>query len=139
MFDIPAAIEAGSKMIDGIVRRIWPDATEIEKAKLDQLKAELQAQHAALIAQLDINKTEAGHASVFVAGWRPALGWVGAAGLAYQWIVRPIGTAISVSLGGPPLLALDIGDLITLIGGMLGLVGFRTAEKYRGVARDRLK
>jgi roadblock/LC7 domain-containing protein len=139
MFDIPAAIEAGSKMIDGIVRRIWPDATEVEKAKIEQFRAEMQAQHAALIAQLDINKTEASHASVFVAGWRPALGWVGAAGLFYEWVVRPIGTAVSVSLGGPVLTPLDIGDLITLVAGMLGLGGLRTAEKINGVARDRLK
>ena len=55
-------------------------SAQIELAKIDA---------SLLTAQMDVNKAEASHASIFVAGWRPACGWIGAASMAYQFIVYP--------------------------------------------------
>jgi len=58
-----------------IVQRIWPDANAAEQAKLTALLAELDATHKIQLAQTEVNKAEATHPSLFVAGWRPAIGW----------------------------------------------------------------
>lgn len=133
MFGIDDAVAAGSKLIDDVVTRIWPDATEIEKAKLAQASAEIQQQYALVLGQLDIDKTEAAHPSVFVAGWRPAIGWVGAAGLGYQVLFMPILNGLCLVFGIPaPFPAVDVQLLQTLIGGMLGLGIARSWDKSNG-------
>jgi len=91
--------------------------------------------------QLEINKAEAQHGSIFVAGWRPGIGWICGGALAWNFIVQPIvtwGAFVSgVDLAGMP--TLDTGELTTILLGMLGLGGLRTYEKSVGVARGKLK
>jgi hypothetical protein len=84
-------------------------------------------------AQVEVNKLEAQHASLFVAGWRPALGWLGVGGVAYVWIGWPMLTWASENLGwiAPP--QLDLSELMTLLFGLLGLAAYRTVERVRGV------
>ena len=90
--------------------------------------------------QLEINKTEAQHSSVFVAGWRPAVGWVCGMALAWNFVVYPITQWVAflygVDLYNMP--KLDAGELMTVLLGMLGLGGYRTYEKRLGVARGAL-
>ena len=81
-------------------------------------------------AQSQTNIAEAANPNLFVSGWRPAIGWIGAAGLAYQYVIRPLATA--TGYGTYP--ALD-GSLMELVMAMLGLAGLRTYEKKIGVAR----
>jgi hypothetical protein len=105
-----------------------------EKARLDYEQKLSEAQTA-------INMVEAQSGSLFVAGWRPAVGWVCVTGLAYTFIVRPI-LPWAVTLFGVPLAPLPeipMGDLIVLLGGMLGLGTLRTVEKRSGVERKVLK
>ena len=87
--------------------------------------------------QVELNKIEAQHSSLFVAGWRPAVGWVCVLGLAWNFLVQPllswIGFAFGVDLSGAP--RLDITELMTILAGMLGLAGLRTHEKEKGVSR----
>src|SRR5260370_768690 len=94
-----------------------------------------------LSAQIEVNKTEAANVSTFVAGWRPFIGWICGAGLACQFIAGPLFTWISNLMHRPtPFPTLDLGTLMTLLLGMLGLGGLRTYEKVAGVpGADQLK
>jgi hypothetical protein len=106
---------------------------EIENRKLDQ---------AIDIAQIQVNKEEAKSSSLFVSGWRPAVGWIGAAALAYQFLLYPIlGWAwkwlqamgyVPAEMSPPPLL--DAEQLWVMLSGILGIAGMRTFEKQKGVA-----
>ena len=91
--------------------------------------------------QLDINKEEAKHSSIFVAGARPAILWICGAGLAWNFVIKPIMMWLSFLYGfeldGAP--DLDTGELTTILLGMLGLGGLRTYEKSIGVARGAIK
>jgi hypothetical protein len=91
--------------------------------------------------QLEINKMEAQHGSIFVAGWRPAIGWICGSALGWNFIVQPIITWAAfisgVDMADAP--RLDTGELTTILLGMLGLGGLRTYEKRLGVARPSLK
>jgi hypothetical protein len=85
---------------------------------------------------MDVNKAEAGHASVFVAGWRPAIGWVGAAALAWRFALGPFVVWLAAIVGHPvpPLASMD-GGMWEIVVGLLGLGGFRSWEKSRGLAK----
>ncbi len=88
------------------------------------------------LAQVELNKIEAQHRSIFVAGWRPFIGWVCGAALAYNFVVRDwIAWAMSSGLidakfSPPP--AIEIGPLMTILMALLGLGGLRTVEKLTG-------
>lgn len=101
-----------------------------------QLKA-MELDEAAKAAQTKINEIEAASPSFFVAGWRPAAGWLGVIGLAYASIVQPILTWMSVNLGLTPPPAIDTGALITVLVQMLGFGAYRTYEKAKGVEGNR--
>ncbi len=96
------------------------------------------------LAQIDVNKEEAKSASLFVSGGRPAVIWIGAAALAYQYIVAPflnwLAASIVILFGGPTLPPLATGseELIALVTALLGVSGMRSYDKMKGTARDRL-
>ena len=89
--------------------------------------------HALEIAkgQLEVNKVEAAHKNLFVAGWRPAIGWICGFALLYSTILSPI---IGIWFTVP---AVDSSLLTTVLLGMLGLGAMRTAEKVKGVQREK--
>lgn len=96
--------------------------------------------HEQTMGQLEVNKAEAAHRSIFVAGWRPMVGWVCAAALAYHFILYPLIVFILVSfqvtgLHPSDLPSFDMDSLMTVLLGMLGLGGLRTYEKAKGVAK----
>jgi hypothetical protein len=78
--------------------------------------------------QSEINKMEAQHRSVFVAGWRPFIGWICGLALAYNFIIRDVIAWVSPD-AMPPAIQMD--QLITILLGMLGLGGLRTFEKIK--------
>lgn len=134
-------IEAAGKIADDL----FTSDDERNRADIDAMKVGLQAAEvdAKLIAgQQDINKEEAKSASVFVAGWRPAIGWVGVLALTYQFLAYPLLTWAWVWLQAvkwvpgtvtpPPMLNTDA--LMVLLTGILGIAGTRTFEKVRGVS-----
>jgi hypothetical protein len=127
-----AIVEIGARLLDKII----PDKTAREKAQAELLKAAQDQDFQLALGQIEVNKAEAAHASIFVAGWRPGLGWICVAGLAYNFIVYPLLTWLVVVGGAeftPPPLMSD--NLMELVLGMLGLGALRTAEKWKGVAR----
>ena len=127
-------------ILDGVLRLI-PDKGARGEAK-EQFELQMLAAMTGLVqGQLAINQKEAEHGSIFVAGWRPFIGWVCGFGVAWQFVLSPIGTWIVVISGVdiPPIPVLDTGPLMTLMLGMLGLGGLRTYEKRLGVARTGVK
>lgn len=129
-------------MLDGILRLI-PDKGARAEAKENFELQILGALTALVQGQLAVNAKEAEHASIFVAGWRPAIGWICGAGLAWNFIVQPLISWIAFLIPGAPDLSgapqLEIGELVTILLGMLGLGGLRTYEKRLGVARTGVK
>jgi len=140
-FDIPAAIEAGSNLIGKIIDKIAPDADVELKAKLNAALQEMQNEYMLILSQLEINKVEAANASVFVSGWRPAVGWVCATSLAYVGLLEPILRFLAVVIFGYtgefPVISTDL--TMQLLLGLLGLGGYRSFEKLKGVSRDKIK
>jgi hypothetical protein len=120
------------------LERLIPDKNkkaEFEHAlQIEVLKAGL--------GQMEINKVEAAHKSIFVAGWRPFIGWVCGFALAWHFILYDIAQWMQLSFfpDSPQLPALNGTEtLITVLLSMLGLGGLRTFEKIKGVARDGIR
>ncbi len=132
-------IPALSKLLDKII----PDPTAREQAKLELLRfertqdlEELRLILSADQSQNEINKTEAAHSDLFVAGWRPFIGWVCGVAFAYHFIVQPILAFALINTGNDlKLPAFDMDALFTVLMGMLGLGGLRTFEKIRSVSK----
>jgi len=110
-----------------------PDANQRAKAEAEYQRALLDIAAKAESDQREINKVEAQHSSIFVAGWRPAIGWVCAAALAFQYLVRPFWVwAISVWTPGTPVPP-GLDDMLwQLMFGMLGMGGLRSWDKSKG-------
>jgi len=128
---LAAAVPAVIEVVSDLLRRWIPDPEQ----RAEAVQAVLSVMQQSDAAQVEVNKIEAQHASLFVAGWRPALGWLGAGGVAYVWVGWPMLTWASENFGwiAPP--QLDLGELMTLLFGLLGLAAYRTWEKTAGVAR----
>jgi hypothetical protein len=125
--------------ISGLINTIRGKSPE-DAAKLAELAAKYQedvlaADNAARQAQTDVNKVEAASSSMFVAGWRPFIGWVCGTGLLVQFLVNPIASWIAALCNHPIVFpSLDLGTLTTLLFGMLGLGAMRTYEKVNGAS-----
>ena len=99
--------------------------------------AEKHAQELAK-AQIEVNKTEAAHKSLFVAGWRPAVGWVCVMGMASNFLVIPVANfALAMASSTVIVPILDLTQMMPVLMGMLGLGAMRTMEKTKGVQREK--
>jgi len=133
---IPAIVTALVPALGTLVDRLIPDRAAAEKAKAEMEMQLVNAANEAALAQVEVNKVEAAHSSVFVAGWRPSIGWVCAAGLAWAFVAAPIASWALVAFGiKAELPAIQFDHLFELVLAMLGIGGLRTFEKLRGVAR----
>ena len=114
-----------------LLEKVVPDKDE--RAKLAHeiaTQAESQA-HEQIMSQLEVNKQEAAHKNLFVAGWRPFTGWSCGLALANNFIVVPYLAALDF-----PIVPLDLDVMLPVLLGMLGLGGMRSYEKRNGVARE---
>lgn len=133
----PVILSAIQAFVKPILDKFIPDA----KDRLDAENMLMQALMNADTAQLDVNKQEAAHANLFVAGWRPFIGWVCGASLAYSvigfsflnWILQVISQFTTHNF--PVLPAPDTTITLEILMAMLGLGGMRTFEKMKKVAR----
>lgn len=134
---VTAMLDIGGKVID----RLFPDPTQAANAKLELIKLQQSGELAMMSAdveiakgQMAVNQTEAA-GSLFVAGWRPFIGWTCGAAFAYKFVVAPA-LAFGLTAAGHPvtLPVLDFTEMSTVLLGMLGLGGLRTVEKVKGVA-----
>jgi hypothetical protein len=120
-------LTAGIDLAKVAIEKIWPDKTEAEKQQLAAAVTLVQG-------QLEVNKMEAASPSVFTSGWRPFIGWVCGMACAWNWIGLPMAKFGAAYIGHPiPLSAADVGEMLPLLMGMLGLGGLRTYEKVKGV------
>ena len=139
---IGGIIETVGKIADDLI------TTDQERAQLaiEERKLDLEAAkigQAIDLAQTDVNKAEAAHSSLFVAGWRPAIGWIGGAAMAYQfraypllqwgWVMMQSRGWIPTEFAAPPVMASD--QLWVILSGILGIAGMRTYEKRTGVSK----
>lgn len=121
-------IGAVADLASNLINHFFPDKTEQEKA---QMAAALQI----IQGQLDANKAEAGNVNTFVSGWRPFIGWVCGSACAWNWIGLKVALFAAAYFGHPLALApADLGEMMPVLLGMLGLGGLRTVEKIQGVA-----
>lgn len=119
---VAETVEATGSALDKL---FTSDAERLDAAAL---RERLRQAPAAL--QAEITRTEAGHRSVWVAGWRPAVGWVCAAGLFSHFVAAPWGAAFGLTF--PPI---DFAPLMTLVLSLSGMGALRSVEKIKGVAR----
>ena len=130
-------IQALIAPVSALLNKFIPDADE--RAKLAHDIATMSQKHAQELAkgQLEINKVEAGHRNIFVSGWRPFLGWILAGAMGWHFVFAPM-TMFICSYAGvviPELVVFDMDQLMTVLLGMLGLGGLRTAEKIKGITK----
>lgn len=139
---IPAIVTALVPALGTLVDRLIPDRAAAEKAKAEMEAALVKASNEAALAQVEVNKIEAAHSSVFVAGWRPAIGWVCAAAMALYYIpMALVGTGLwawaCIQAGAiVPRPEMGIVEIIGLVTSLLGMGTLRTTEKLNGVARQ---
>lgn len=135
----------------GIINKIWPDPAQQAEAQRKLLELQQTGELAQLAAQTDLAKLqiqtnieEAKSTSLFIAGWRPFVGWTCGAAFAYTYILLPIlqfavltfGTAeTAAQIKGLP--ALNLGEMMPVLIGMLGLGGMRSVEKVKNAEGNR--
>lgn len=116
-------------VLGNIIDKAIPDPAKKMELQLELAKladAENQREHQEMIAQTEVNKVEAAHRSVFVAGWRPFVGWGCGSALIYNTMFAP-----ALGLG-----VADLGFLQTVLLGILGIGAMRSYDKAKGTAND---
>lgn len=139
----PLSIGSLITLAGKIFDKIFPDPQQAADAKLKLLQmqqtgelAVLQAETSLAQGQMEINKIEAGSDSFFKSGWRPAVGWTCVFGLVYQFVFLPFATFfLELYQVKGTLPSMDLNTLMTLLFGLLGLGGYRTIEKLKGVTK----
>lgn len=132
------------KGVGNIIQSVGKVADDLFTSKEEKLKIALQErelEYNLVKGQQKINKQEAQHRSVFVAGWRPFIGWVGGLALAYQFIIYPLLNwaliLFTTDIQPPPVI--DSSQLYPVILGMLGIGGMRSFDKVKKVDTKSLK
>ena len=124
--------------VAGLLDKFIPDADE--KMKIAAELSTMAERHAQELAkgQLEVNKVEAASKSMFVAGWRPAVGWVCVLGWAMNFFIVPLGNfGLSVADVQVVIPMIDTSQMMPVLMGMLGLGAMRTVEKVQKVSREK--
>jgi hypothetical protein len=130
-------------LLGNILDKLFPDPKAAADAKLEVMRlaqtgelAQLDADVKLAVGQMEVNKVEASNSSLFVSGWRPAVGWCCAAAFGFKFIGGPL-LVIVMQLAGHPITLpeFDYTEMSTILLGMLGLGGLRTVEKVKGAAK----
>lgn len=128
---VSVLLDIGGKVID----RIWPDPAQAAAAKFELFKIQQSGELAQMAGQMQINTEEAKSPSVFVAGWRPFIGWVCGVSCAWNWVGLGVAKTVAELMGTHITLApASITEMMPILMGMLGLGAYRTIEKIKGVA-----
>jgi hypothetical protein len=128
---IGPVLEIGKSLID----RFFPDPAEKARAEMEMMTL-LQTQDLQrVLAQLEVNAKEAASPSIFVAGWRPFVGWCCGVGFLWATIGQPVFAWVASAKGWPAPPSIDTEVMLYVLGGMLGLGGLRSVEKVKGAAK----
>lgn len=124
-------------IVGEVLDRVIPDKAAADKVKLEMQAKIIDAANQGALAQVEVNKEEAKHASIFVAGWRPFIGWICGTGLGWAFVGQPVANwavaVFGVKVTALPVLPTD--NLMELVIAMLGLGALRTFEKSKGVVK----
>ena len=134
---ISALIPKIAPILVNVLDRFFPDKEKAAEAQRAIETALLENAAQINLAQIEVNKEEAQHRTVFVAGWRPFIGWVCGVALAWHFVGVPV-TLFFIAWSGaevPELPVFDMNSLMTVLTGMLGLGGLRTFEKMKGLTK----
>ena len=136
MLGIGEAIDGVTGLINNTIDKIWPDASDAQKNKIDLLKMNISRELAVIKTQTDINLKEAEHKSVWVSGWRPFVGWVCGTALLYVALLEPFMRFIAkVAFDYPgEFPVIDTNLTMQVLIGMLGLSTLRSRDKEKGVS-----
>ena len=123
--------------ISSLLDKVIPDADERNRLAHEIATLAERQSHEIAKAQIEVNEREADHQSLFVSGWRPAVGWICCIGLGCNYLFIPMANFVLV-IGDSSVTvpALDLSEMMPVLLGMLGLGGLRSWEKTRGVARN---
>lgn len=129
--------EAVSGFFQGVVKPILDKVVPDAKDRLEAEQVIMKGMLSLDLGQMDVNKEEAKSSSLFVAGWRPAIGWICASTYAYNFVLQPFMVFILAVAGVtvPPLPSLDASELSMVLMGMLGLGTMRSIDKYHGTSK----
>ena len=128
---ISAALDFGGKLLDKFVQ----DPAQKAQAALQLLQMQQSGELQQMVAQLDVDKTEAANPNVFISGWRPFVGWICATAFGVNYIIGPMGTWIAALAGHPIAFPnIDVTSMMPVLLGMLGLGAYRTYEKVNDAA-----
>jgi Holin of 3TMs, for gene-transfer release len=133
------------ELLGGLTAPIMDIVSEVVVDKDKKREIELKLQelvdksderyHNELMGQIEVNKVEAAHASIFVAGWRPFIGWTGGAGLAYSFVLAPFIEFVARANGYMQEMPMpDAAQLMMLVTSMLGVGAMRSYDKAKGTA-----
>tara|TARA_R110000787_G_scaffold64973_1_gene146538 strand:+ start:540 stop:950 length:411 start_codon:yes stop_codon:yes gene_type:complete len=135
---IAALIPSLLPALTNIVSRFLPEDKE-ERAKAEREIESQLASHLAKVdlAQMAINREEAKSRNIFVAGWRPFIGWTCGISLAWTYVGIPIAHFALAQTGQLHVVlpTMDMSEMMPVLLGMLGLGGLRTFEKFKGVSK----
>lgn len=133
---IGGVLGIGKDLVDRLIPDPAAKAEALQKlAELNQTGelAKLASVTDLMKGQLAVNAAEAASGSLFVAGWRPLVGWVCGAGLASQYVIGPLFTwATNLANHPTPYPVLDLSTMMPLLVGMLGFGYMRTMDKKNG-------
>ena len=124
-------------VVGDVVSRFLPEDKEAAAKAKREIEADLTKHLAQIdLAQLEINKHEAASRNVFIAGWRPFIGWSCGVALAWTYVITPVLHFILAQTGNlVELPAMDMSQMMPVLLGMLGLGGLRSFEKYKGISK----
>lgn len=128
-------------ILGNLMDKLFPDPTAAANAKLQIMQmaqtgelAQLDADTKMALGQIAVNQVEASSPSLFVAGWRPFVGWICGFAFAFKFILGPLVAMLLTAAGYPVVLpVMDFTEMSTILLGMLGLGAFRTVEKVKKV------
>jgi len=123
--------------VTGLLDKFIEDKDQKNKLAHEIATMAEKQMHEQVMAQLEVNKAEAQHRSIFVAGWRPFIGWTCGIALMAHFVLFPATDFVVAYMGYeiPPMPAFDMESLMTVLLGMLGLGGMRSFEKFKGIAK----
>lgn len=135
---IPAIVGGLAGPLFGLIDDLFTSDEERESAKLKLLEMEQKGE----LAQIAVNMKEAESEHLFVSGWRPAVGWVCVAAFAYTFVLEPFAVLVALAVGVDKEIVdalpdLEIGTMMPVLLGMLGLGAMRTYEKKNGANKNR--
>jgi hypothetical protein len=130
-------------ILGSLLDKLFPDPSAAAAAKLQVMQmaqtgelAQLTADTNLALGQVEINKVEAASSSLFVAGWRPFVGWICGFAFAFKFVLGPLVAMLLTAAGYPVVLpVMDFTEMSTILLGMLGLGALRTVEKVKKVGQ----